>query len=328
MHPSALEYGKKFFETYCKEMPNGTVIDIGAQNVNGSLKDVCPEQLTYIGVDFVEGKGVDVILTDPYHLPFDDESADIIVSSSCFEHSEFFWLVFNEMLRVLKPDGLLYLNAPSNGYIHRYPVDCWRFYPDAGMALVNWAKRCGMQPALLESFTGHKFSNEVEGEWNDFVCIFIKDQKFISNHSKRIIQNIENFDNALMNNDVNLIKAEFYPQDIRNQNYLKNEVFTIGEQNNSLKNKVFTISEQNNSLKNEVFTISEQNKKALIDLEEMKNQNLVVEQEKQKQLDILSNHIENLERAINDIYRSSSWRITRPLRYFGRIWRKLIKYYI
>ena len=36
-------------------------------------------------------------------------------------------------------DWLFYLNAPSNGEFHRYPVDCWRFYPDAGGALGDLA---------------------------------------------------------------------------------------------------------------------------------------------------------------------------------------------
>ena len=79
-----------------------------------------------------------MVLDDPYHLPLASESVDVVVSSSRFEHVEFFWLMFNEVLRVFKPDGLFYLNAPSNGEFHRYPVDCWRFYPDAAQALVNW----------------------------------------------------------------------------------------------------------------------------------------------------------------------------------------------
>ena len=29
--------------------------------------------------------------------------------------------------------------APSAGKIHRYPFDCWRFYPDAGLALASYA---------------------------------------------------------------------------------------------------------------------------------------------------------------------------------------------
>ena len=143
MHPSALRNGKLFFETYAAMLADASVVDIGAQDVNGSLKDVMPSHLRYTGVDFVEGKGVDVVLDDPYTLPFADESVDIVVSNSCLEHSEMFWPSFLEMLRVLRPTGLLYLNVPSNADFHRYPVDCWRFYLDSGVALVSWARRNG-----------------------------------------------------------------------------------------------------------------------------------------------------------------------------------------
>src|SRR5690348_10574351 len=121
MHLSALNFGQDFFAAYAPGA--GTVIDIGAQDINGSLKEVCPKRLTYVGVDFAAGNGVDVILEDPYRLPFADASAECVVSSSCFEHSEMFWVLFLEILRILKPEGLLYLNVPSNGMVHRHPVD-------------------------------------------------------------------------------------------------------------------------------------------------------------------------------------------------------------
>lgn len=154
------------------------VVEIGAQDVNGSLREVAPPGVRYIGMDFVVGKGVDVVLTDPYCLPFDSESVDVIVSSSCLEHSEMFWLSFTECLRILMPDGLLFINVPSNGAFHRYPVDCWRFYPDAGSALVTWVKRQGMAPALLESF----ITPQHEDVWNDFLAVFVKDEACIRQH--------------------------------------------------------------------------------------------------------------------------------------------------
>jgi SAM-dependent methyltransferase len=137
MHDTAMEYGAEFFNVYLKNAKDLTIIDIGSQDINGSLRSVAPPNNKYIGIDFLKAKGVDVVITDQYSLPFDNESVDVIVSSSCFEHSEFFWLLFNEGLRILKPTGLMYINAPSNGPFHRFPVDCWRFYPDSGVALQN-----------------------------------------------------------------------------------------------------------------------------------------------------------------------------------------------
>jgi SAM-dependent methyltransferase len=194
MHPTALMNGKRFFDTYVAPLGNVKVVDIGAQDVNGSLKSVCPPQAQYIGVDFVAAKGVDVVLTDPYHLPFESNSLDVVVSSSCFEHSEMFWLLFLEIMRVLKPEGLFYFNSPANGEFHRYPVDCYRFYPDSGNALARWAQRNGLRTRSLESYV----SNQAGGHWNDFVSVFLKDEAFLGRHRGRILQQFTDFTNGRM----------------------------------------------------------------------------------------------------------------------------------
>lgn len=192
MHDTALELGGKFFNTYIGKTEGLTIVDLGAQDVNGSLRSKVPQNNKYIGVDFVEGKGVDIIINDPYSLPFSDNSIDICVCSSCFEHVEFFWLLYNEVLRILKPEGIFYLNAPSNGEFHRYPVDCWRFYPDSGIALQNWGRRNGYKSILLESFTG----KQQENIWNDFVAIFLKDEKYIVSYPNRLQANIRSYTNG------------------------------------------------------------------------------------------------------------------------------------
>ncbi len=215
MHPSALKNGKLFFETYAALLAGATVVDIGAQDVNGSIKDVMPPHLLYIGVDFVHGKGVDVVLDDPYKLPFADASIDIVVSNSCLEHSEMFWLIFLEMLRVLRPNGLLYLNVPSNGDFHRYPVDCWRFYPDSGQALVTWARRNGLRPQLLESFVSEQYM----GPWNDYVAVFVKDEQFSSSHTGRMANAKSDFSNGTVAGQQDLLKPRQRTQDQLNLVY-------------------------------------------------------------------------------------------------------------
>jgi SAM-dependent methyltransferase len=193
MHPTAMNNGKSFFDTYSEAFESTSIIkvlEIGSQDVNGSLRQVCPKDFEYIGVDFQEAKGVDIVLEDPYSLPLDSESIDIVLSSSCFEHSEMFWLVFLEILRVLKPKGLFYLNSPSAGSFHRYPVDCWRFYPDSGKALIVWAKRNGVNAELLESYT------QRGGNWQDFVSVFLKDAVHASAFQRRILNAKNDYENG------------------------------------------------------------------------------------------------------------------------------------
>lgn len=192
MHPTALSNGKRFFDAYVAPLGAVKVVDIGAQDVNGSLKSVCPAQAQYIGVDFIAAKGVDIVLTDPYKLPLETSSIDVIVSSSCFEHSEMFWVLFLEIIRVLKPEGLFYLNSPANGEFHRFPVDCYRFYPDSGNALAKWAQLHGHRTVSLESFV----SNQADGHWNDFVSVFLKDDACLERHRRRILHSFGDFTNG------------------------------------------------------------------------------------------------------------------------------------
>jgi SAM-dependent methyltransferase len=214
MHNSARANGKIFFDTYADTSREITVVDIGSKDVSpdgkGSLKPFVPSNAKYIGLDFDPGLNVDLVTTSPYSFPLDSESVDIIVTSSCFEHSAFFWLTFNEIMRVLKPSGLAYINAPSNGPFHRHPEDCYRFYPDAGRALQAWAQHSGYKNALMiESYTSLQ-----DGDmWNDFVAIFIKDQNYINLYPKRILRQIKNFTNGTMFDHPVFINPNYWPED-------------------------------------------------------------------------------------------------------------------
>jgi hypothetical protein len=117
-------------------------------------------------------------------------------------------------MRVLKPKGLCYLNAPSNGNIHRYPVDCWRFYPDSGRALITWAKRNGINAALLESYTSAQLEG-VDGLWNDFVGVFLKDENFLSDFPLRILDAKKDVLNGLIYGNDTYIKPSELPEDKR-----------------------------------------------------------------------------------------------------------------
>ena len=76
MQHSAALHGSLFLKRYAAPRGAGTILDIGSQDLNGSLRQFCPEGFDYVGLDFAAGKGVDVILTDPYRFPFEDNQFD------------------------------------------------------------------------------------------------------------------------------------------------------------------------------------------------------------------------------------------------------------
>lgn len=153
------------------------VLDIGGANVNGSYRDII-EGFTfeYLAADIQDGHGVDVHMLDPYKIPLENESVDIIISGQAFEHVQFFWLLFEEMSRVLKKDGFIFLIAPSSGVIHRHPVDCYRFYPDSYHAIGKYVKL-----DVVEVF------HDQRGPWKDLVGVFAKEHKSLLPIKNRII---------------------------------------------------------------------------------------------------------------------------------------------
>jgi SAM-dependent methyltransferase len=181
MHDTAYEIGREFFNVYIKE--SARILEVGSQNINGTLRDFASRYSEYVGMDICPGPGVDVVSADPYKFPFKGNHFDAVLSSSCFEHDQMFWLTFLEMVRVAKPRGYIYINAPSNGNYHRHPVDNWRFYPDAALALECWARRQGKTVKLIECFTARR----KQDIWNDCVMIFSKKKFNHSDNKPRVV---------------------------------------------------------------------------------------------------------------------------------------------
>ena len=184
MDPFAIRNCESFFHTYAKSITadgNIRVVDIRSSN-DGNLRSACPAGFEYVGIDIASN--------DPYSLPFDDKSINVVLSNSCFEHVEMFWLTFLEVLRILKPNGIFYLNVPSTGDFYQSPVDCWRFYPDSGRALVNWARKNGLDTTMLESYT------QKGGKWQSCVSVFLKSESLVGEFPNRILDSKTDFENG------------------------------------------------------------------------------------------------------------------------------------
>ena len=188
MHQSSLEHIQNLVRQHLDRHASLTVMDIGSYDVNGSYKQFFDAPgWAYTGVDLAAGPNVDVVLSSPYRLPFQSHSVDVIVSGQAFEHIEFFWLTWLEMTRILKPGGLIFLVAPSRGPEHRYPQDCWRFYPDGYRALASFG---GLE--LVSANTDwESHADEFSAPWGDTVGVFRQPAMgFLIRMKKRIIQNL------------------------------------------------------------------------------------------------------------------------------------------
>jgi SAM-dependent methyltransferase len=89
----------------------------------------------YTGVDIEPGPGVDVALdlTGDFSLVSRSLSTPFatIFCLSVMEHCRQPFLMAENIQRLLEPGGILYVSVPFVWEIHHFPVDYWRFTPDA-----------------------------------------------------------------------------------------------------------------------------------------------------------------------------------------------------
>jgi len=152
------------------------ILDLGSQDVNGSYRPLFSKHpWEYIGLDMQGGDNVDIILQTPYVWnEVASGSADVLISGQAFEHIEYFWVTMLEVARVLKPNGICCILAPSSGPEHRYPLDCWRFYPDGMVSLARFA-----QMEVIDATTQWQDMGYTDGSdtWHDSMLICRKPNK-------------------------------------------------------------------------------------------------------------------------------------------------------
>lgn len=172
MHASSLANMTYFRKKYLESMTGRelTVLDLGSCDINGSYRPLFDSTgWTYYGLDMAPGKNVDIVLQDPYRWrEVKTNSADVLISGQAFEHMQYFWMVMLEIRRVLKPNGLCCLIAPSGGPEHRFPVDCYRFLPDGFRALASFASLETIEAFYRENGEDYEDTSHL---WKDTVFI-------------------------------------------------------------------------------------------------------------------------------------------------------------
>jgi SAM-dependent methyltransferase len=173
MHDSAFEKAQVFRRAYLAPYEDSalTVLDIGsavvAEGHRSNRQAFENPKWRYLGLDIEAGPNVDLVVTDPYDWrEVESASVDVVTCSQVFEHTEFFWITILEIARVLKPNGLAFIVAPGSGPLHRYPLDCWRFYDDGLPALARWADL-----SVLESSVQWRPVYRRGNQWRDAAIV-------------------------------------------------------------------------------------------------------------------------------------------------------------
>jgi len=107
------------------------VLEIGCGN--GDLLNLLRKKgASVLGVDVCKAMllshGENVVLADALSMPFLCCSFDVIVSVEAFCHIQHKDSLFSEICRVLKPDGVGYLQAENSKGFHRLKLAIYDFY--------------------------------------------------------------------------------------------------------------------------------------------------------------------------------------------------------
>jgi SAM-dependent methyltransferase len=122
---------KKFVKTISEAVrPDEVLLDVGAGNCQ--YKQDFAGRCRYISQD-VGGKDhcftydqID-IRSEIYNIPLPGESVDIILCTQVLEHLKYPVKALQEMHRLLKPGGRLYLTVPFAAEEHMLPYDYFRY---------------------------------------------------------------------------------------------------------------------------------------------------------------------------------------------------------
>jgi SAM-dependent methyltransferase len=108
---------KDFCQSLKQRIPqffsNRFVIDMGSLDVNGNNQYLFDDCL-YLGIDLKPGRNVD-LAAKGHELNLPDESADVIISTECFEHDQFYPLTLKNIVRMIKPGGLFMFTCATTG---------------------------------------------------------------------------------------------------------------------------------------------------------------------------------------------------------------------
>jgi len=128
-----------------EDVKDKDVLDIGSLNVNGTLKTgfMNHKANSYHGIDVVDGKGVDEVISIKDFAKKTNKKFDYIVCTDMIEHSEHWWDFFEAIPKLAKDKARVFFTVPGRGYpFHPYEGDFWRFSIEDTRTLFRCLSNC------------------------------------------------------------------------------------------------------------------------------------------------------------------------------------------
>ncbi len=138
-NPACLAYGEAHLDA--ADIRDRRVIEVGARNVNGSLRSYVEAlgPAKYVGVDIEAGPGVDEVCNaEELVARFGSESFDVVICTEMLEHVRDWRVVISNLKRLVAPGGVLLVTTRSIGFpYHAFPWDFWRYENDDMRAIFS-----------------------------------------------------------------------------------------------------------------------------------------------------------------------------------------------
>ena len=143
-------YGSGLFSRFQSEIYGHIephIIEIGSRARSGNIYKLS-DTANYMGFDILDGPNVDVV-GDVHRLSqYISAKFDFAVSISVWEHLAMPWVAAVELAKVMKPDGIAYIQSHQAWPVHDSPWDFFRFSSDAWKCLFH--KKSGWEVLGVE----------------------------------------------------------------------------------------------------------------------------------------------------------------------------------
>ena len=154
------------------DKPGFRILEIGSRQVSSGY--VLPDLLkhaAYVGFDYYEGPNVDVV-GDAHRLSALVEGPfDAVYSTAVFEHLAMPWVVAEEIAKVLKVGGHVFIETHFSYSSHERP---WHFFQFSDMGL-----RALFSPALGFACVEASMDNPIVGRFSAFAAPYLRFQRVL-----------------------------------------------------------------------------------------------------------------------------------------------------
>jgi SAM-dependent methyltransferase len=112
-HPAQMDFCRSVKQKFPNFFSESLVLDVGSLDINGNNQYLF-ENCLYLGVDLQPGRNVDLVCSG-HELSLPDQSIDVVVSTECFEHDQFYAATLRNIARMLRPGGLFLFTCATTG---------------------------------------------------------------------------------------------------------------------------------------------------------------------------------------------------------------------